>query len=97
MNTVEEKLAHMAPIGVIDKQEISKGFDAGNYASSYQTENYDEVLNTIGGQTGFWRVGFLLGFFSSYELQEIPARHRVWVAHYRSVVRVIPDLRIAVD
>lgn len=54
-----------------DLFELSNGFDAGNYAQAYETTFYDAQASRLDGQTGYYRIGYLLGFFSSYELDEI--------------------------
>lgn len=55
----------------IDRECFSRGYDHGNYAAAYNTEDYSEALRDINGTNGFYRAGHLLGFFSSYELHEI--------------------------
>ena len=57
-------------------EDISRGFDAGNYAHAYESEDLDVVLeDNAEGETQAYRDGFILGFFSSYELTEIPSPH----------------------
>lgn len=68
--------------------QISKGFDHGNYRSAYEVETYDNEDTTLNGQSDFFRIGYLLGFFSSYELSEIPAIERDAVEYYRGI---LPD------
>lgn len=67
--------------------DFSKGYDAGNYASAYETEDftawYDE--NDVGNAPPYYIEGALLGFFSSYELDEISDEAaREDVAHLRT-------------
>jgi hypothetical protein len=55
----------------IDNREFNRGWDSGNYASAYETEDYGKTQKDLIGTNGFYRIGHLLGFFSSYELYEI--------------------------
>lgn len=48
---------------------FDRGFDHGNYAAAYET---DDVENAIGKAKGAEREGVILGFFSSYEIHEVP-------------------------
>lgn len=57
-----------------DKQEFSRGMSRGDYASQYETEDYALAERALSGETGFYRAGFFLGFFSSYLLDEAPAQ-----------------------
>ena len=50
---------------------VSRGFDAGNYASAYTTTDLSAVAGDI-PDSEHYRSAFILGFFSSYELHEIP-------------------------
>ena len=72
---------------IIDVEEFSRGFDRGNYASAYETQRYENAQAAINGSTGFYRVGHLLGFFSAYELSEIPRKWRQEVKRYRQTTK----------
>ncbi len=52
---------------------FSQGFDAGNYASAYESEDFATWYdaNDIGNEHPAYIEGAILGFFSSYELDEI--------------------------
>jgi len=89
MRTIEETIKDMGEINDTDRLEVSHDFDHGNYTCAYVTENYDVVHDDMNGKTGFYRIGCLVGFFSSYELHEIPERWRDEVAHYREVIRAL--------
>jgi len=57
---------------------LSRGFDAGNYANAYVSEDYSTAFETTLGtcaEQAFdaYCVGFVLGFFATYELHEIPS------------------------
>jgi hypothetical protein len=82
---------------IIDRLEISKGFDRGNYANAYETEDFEIAEDKINGATGFYRLGFIVGFFSSYELNETPEEYRDALEHARGVLRAMPELGIAID
>lgn len=51
---------------------LSRGFDAGNYSNAYETQ---DLIAATDHRQAFvdeaYRTGFILGFFSSYELHEI--------------------------
>ena len=86
----------MGHITDTDRAEVSRGFDHGNFASAYETTDYDIAARNVNGVTGFFRVGMMLGFFSSYELSEVPSKHRESVERYREVSRRV-DLGVNVD
>lgn len=60
-------------------EALSRGFDAGNHASAYDSEDFDTVWREEeekqGGFSGEERhayfAGFIVGFFSSFEDSEI--------------------------
>jgi hypothetical protein len=54
---------------------LSKGFSAGNYASAYVSENYVKAFEADNGpkEHDAYCTAFVLGFFGSYEVHEIPA------------------------
>lgn len=60
-----------APCGACD-DDLSRGFDAGNYASAYETDDLDAALESpsADGSEAF-RTAFILGFYSSYEIEEM--------------------------
>jgi hypothetical protein len=57
---------------------ISRGFDAGNYANAYETQDLESALEMSNAdeQSPEFRSAFILGFFASYELDEIPSSNR---------------------
>jgi hypothetical protein len=95
MRTLESTLAAMGELSLTDKDCIHQGFDAGNYAAAYETEDYDVAQAAINGTNGLYRAGHLVGFFGSYELHEIPEQWRDDVEHYRAVIEAL-DLGIAI-
>jgi len=86
MKAIQDTLRNMGTLSDNDKECISQGFDSGNYANAYETEDYDEACTQISGANGFYRVGHMLGFFSSYEIGEIPMHLQDEVNHYRAVM-----------
>jgi len=61
-------------------EAFSRGFDAGNYGNAYEGEELSAVYNEDEGEEEYsdkerqaFRAGFVLGFFSSYEDDEIPS------------------------
>lgn len=50
----------------------ARGFDRGNYGNAYESNDWDTwYANNCGTYPKAYRDGMLLGFFSSYELDEI--------------------------
>lgn len=53
---------------------IHRGFEAGNYANAYETEDYAEALAKLSSnRSGEYVAAFTLGFFSSHEAHEMGA------------------------
>jgi hypothetical protein len=51
----------------------SIGFDAGNYDAAYVSETMTEELrDRMESKSREYRCGYLVGFYSSFELHEIP-------------------------
>lgn len=64
------------------KFSFSRGFDHGKYQNAYVSEHLDETsYEKLNGE--FFKAGFLLGFYSSYELHEVPEEWQEQVAVYR--------------
>lgn len=52
--------------------DLSRGFDAGNYAAVYETSDYSEAIARLSlNRSPAYHVAFTLGFFSNYTLEEI--------------------------
>jgi hypothetical protein len=69
-----------------EKESLSRGFDAGNYGNAYESQDWEAWRKRLSGKSTYYRAGATLGFFSSYELDEIndlDVRERV--AHLRSI------------
>lgn len=56
----------------MNETNLSRGFEAGSYADSYETNNLDTALDNIGNHDQDYIDAFVMGFLSSYELHEIP-------------------------
>lgn len=58
--------------------DLSHGFDAGNYANAYETENLEVAMQgrRVFEKSEAYRTAFILGFYSGYELHEIPGSRR---------------------
>lgn len=66
---------------------LSRGFDAGNYAAAYVSTDYMVAFDADTGpkELEAYCAAFVLGFFSSYEVHEIPEDYReMHEAAYRS-------------
>lgn len=51
-------------------------FRAGNYANAYISERFNYVIDLESEKPLSVNGGYILGFFASYRLREIPARYR---------------------
>jgi hypothetical protein len=58
--------------------ELSHGFSAGNYCNAYETQDLEGALKkrAVASRSPAYRAAFVLGFFASYELHEIPSSWR---------------------
>jgi hypothetical protein len=74
------------------KTEISRAFDAGNYANAYEGTDLEDFDEEIEALPSYARPAFVLGFFGSYALDEISGREAFddayWSATGRYVVGV---------
>lgn len=59
-----------------EKTDMSRAFDAGNYANAYESRDLEVALKRARYTAPHTRAAFVLGFFSSYELCEIGDRER---------------------
>lgn len=87
MDTINTKETHMKITPEI-MLAASRGFDCGNYANAYETQDYDQFREThlcdFTGVNGDVHDQFAtLGFFASYELHEVPVYMRGEVATLR--------------
>ncbi len=55
-----------------ERTEISRAYSAGNYANAYETQDLDECETDA--MPEHERAAFILGFYSSCELNEISDR-----------------------
>lgn len=58
--------------------DLAHGFSAGNYANAYETEDLEVAIQkrNVATRSEAYRAAFILGFYGSYELHEIPLSHR---------------------
>lgn len=61
----------MLNMTIEQKTEFSHGFDRGNYGNAYESQDWESWSERQGEQSEVYRQGMLLGFFSSYEIDEI--------------------------
>lgn len=59
-------------------KDFYTGIDNGNYDNTYVSDQYCKVVGSLE-----FRVGYLLGFFGSYELHEVPFQHQDEVEFWR--------------
>jgi hypothetical protein len=54
--------------------DISHGFDAGNYANAYETTDFETAIGRLSpNRSDDYTAAFTLGFFASCATAEIPA------------------------
>ena len=69
---------------------VSRGFDAGNYANAYETQDYEKGLKKAGKEAvpralrGAYLAAYTMGFFGSYELSEMGEYRGAYLEAYRS-------------
>jgi hypothetical protein len=62
----------------MDAVKVSHAFDAGNYASAYVSEDLDTAWDAYQKEDGDhvvseeYKPAFIMGFYSSYEAEEMP-------------------------
>lgn len=66
----------IASLTLDQRTEISNAYSAGNYANSYETNDLDACDQHVEMGIPHERIAFILGFFASYELDEIPGESR---------------------
>lgn len=68
----------MSDNNTVAKESFSRGFDHGNYGSAYESQDWESWFADNsdscpeGADPQAWAEGCLLGFFSSFEIDEIP-------------------------
>lgn len=73
-------------VSIAARTDFSRGFDSGNYGNAYESQYWDtwSARHNFGEhRSEAYNEGLFLGFFSSYELHEVPARHRDRLATLR--------------
>ena len=77
--------------------DISRGFDAGNYANAYETTCLETALAKLSpNRSADYESAFILGFFSSYEPHEMGAAEEDYALAYEAVGCRACELGIAV-
>lgn len=60
-------------------EQLSRGFDAGNYAYAYETTDYDwAIARRSMNRSAEYIAAFTLGFFSSFEPHEMGEHQETW-------------------
>jgi len=83
-----------------DTTKLSHAFDAGNYDAAYTSEDLQTALNSYTrAYEGPYYHAYVLGFFSSYELNEVPIGNDRddYVRAHQLIGSTLRDLGIAVD
>jgi hypothetical protein len=61
--------------------DLNRGFDAGNYANAYETHDYDHAIACLSmNRSEAYIDAFTLGFFSSYEVDEMGEHADTYIA-----------------
>lgn len=65
--------------------DISRGFDAGNFASAYETTDYGHAIASLSpNRSEHYQAAFTLGFFSTLELDEMGPHAEDYLVALRS-------------
>lgn len=85
-------------MSVTAREALDRGYDAGNYAHAYQSNDLDtsfEVAEDFELNDPYrepfpreFRAGFVLGFFSSYEVEELDGED---LEAFQDAVSAFPD------
>lgn len=79
-------------------EQISRGFDAGNYANAYETTDYDRALASLSmNRSAAYKAAFTLGFFGSYEPHEMGSHLEAVQEAWALVGKRAKELGIAAD
>lgn len=64
-------------MSTVDSQ-LSRGFDSGNYCNAYETHDLGKAFETrdVESKGDAYKTAFIMAFFGSYELNEIPGIYR---------------------
>lgn len=72
----------MRKFNLDEQTEISRAFSAGNYANAYETTDLDAC--NLDDMEPHERAAFVLGFYSSYSLDEIISDREIFDESYHS-------------
>lgn len=66
---------------------FTRGYDAGNYGNAYESQDWNawSAKRNLSARSNEYRQGAMLGFFSSYELHEIPESLQNTIAQLRDL------------
>lgn len=78
--------------------DISHGFDRGNYANAYETTDYDHAIASLSmNRSAEYVAAFTLGFFSLYEPHEMGEHEDTYLDALALVGNRAKQLGIAID
>lgn len=79
-------------------EQISRGFNAGNYANAYETTDYDRALASLSmNRSAAYKAAFTLGFFGSYEPHEMGSHLEAVQEAWALVGKRAKEIGIATD
>lgn len=71
---------------MINDNDLSEGFDAGNYANAYDTTDLEQAISSLSpNRSEAYIDAFILGFFSSYAPHEMAGYENTYLDAYYSV------------
>lgn len=84
---------------------LHRGFDAGNYANAYVSENYATAWRKVKKETHnqglaskpAFKAAFIIGFFSSYETSEVGSLAEKLIEAENEYGNAMRNIGIAVD
>ncbi len=77
--------------------DISRGFDAGNYGNAYDSTDYEQALAKLSmNRSAEYVAAFTLGFFSSYEIDEMGEHAETYLEALALVGKCAAELGIDV-
>jgi len=74
----------MREFNLDEKTEMSRAFDAGNFANAYETRDLATALDAYESMLDHEHAAFVLGFFGSYSLDEIGSDREIFDEAYWS-------------
>lgn len=78
-------------------ESASLGFNAGNFASAYETRDFEIAYAKIAWRTEWYRNAFVLGFFACCTLDEISDRDAYDEAYFSDAGQHVVNVARYID